>query len=42
MNEYEAYEKLQDILTLAEELIRSEHYVVEEIVAEIKNRLDVG
>jgi hypothetical protein len=39
MNETKAYEKLQELLWLAEELEKSGHYSADEIVEEIKNRL---
>jgi hypothetical protein len=41
MNENEAYEKLQELLRLADELSTSGHYGTDEIIEEVKNRLDV-
>ncbi len=41
MTEEKAYGKLQEMLSLADELNNSGHYSAEEIVDEIKNRLNV-
>lgn len=40
MNEEQAYEKLQELLGLAEELSASGHYTREDILDEIESRLD--
>ncbi len=40
MNTNEAYSKLQELLWLAEELKDSGRYTREEIIEEIKSRLD--
>ena len=40
MNEEKAYEKLQEILRLAEELKKAGMYSTDEIVEEIRTRLD--
>ena len=39
MNETEAYQKLQELLTLAESLLESGHYSSEEIQDEIRQRI---
>jgi len=40
MNEEEAYEELQELLALAEHLENSGRYSLEEIINEIKYRID--
>lgn len=40
MNEDEAYEKLQDLRDLAEELIKSGYYSAEEIIRELESFLE--
>ena len=39
MTEDQAYEKLQELLSIVEELITSGHYTPEEILDEVKGRI---